>query len=125
MDPLVFRTAANGGAVVATVGKALMSLGYFTTPHTDGWGGRAEVGSGAMRVLIGGFARRMIVEYRVAQGDVPNATQVIITPAMTGIAGGVVGLNKAKGEMRNIHQAVGSALHQAGLLVDTGQVAGT
>jgi hypothetical protein len=125
MNPLVFRTHANAGAVLSTVGNAMASLGYSIVPHTDGWGGRAEVGSAGMRVLIGGFARRMIVDFRVAQGDSPNTTQAIITPAMTGAAGGLIGVSKAKTELQTIHQAVGGALYHAGLLVDTGRSAGT
>lgn len=116
MDPVIFRSSPNGAAVLVTVGNALASLGYRVVPHADGWGGRAEVGSAEMRVLVGGFARRMIVDFRLAQGDTPYTTQTIITPAMTGLAGGVVGVSKAKKEMRDIHQAVGGALHYAGLL---------
>jgi hypothetical protein len=41
---------------------------------------------------------------------------VVISPAMTGMSGGALGVSKAKKEMNNIHQTVGGALSQAGLL---------
>lgn len=117
MDNVAFRTTANGPAVLSTIGGALSSLGYSVMPHPDGWGARAEVGSAAARALAGGFARRMIVEYRVTQGDMPGTTAAVITPAMTGMGGGLIGMNKAKKEMASIQQTVGAALHQAALLV--------
>lgn len=116
MEHIAFRTGAEGSAVLSTIGSALGSLGYTVTPHPDGWGARAEVGSAAARVFAGGFARRMIVEYRLTQGDAPGTTAVVITPAMTGMGGGLLGMNKAKKEMASIQQTVGTALHQAGLL---------
>jgi hypothetical protein len=116
MEPVAFRTTADSAAVLSTIGSALASLGYSVTPHPDGWGGRAEVGSAAVRFLAGGFSRRMIVEYRLTQGDQPGVTRVVISPAMTGMSGGALGVSKAKKEMNNIHQTVGGALSQAGLL---------
>jgi hypothetical protein len=62
VNPLVFRTRANGGAVLATIGNSLAALGYSIVPRPDGWGGRAEVGSAKMRVLVGGFARWMLAD---------------------------------------------------------------
>ena len=117
MEPVVFRTNLNGAAVLSVIGGALASLGYTMTPHSDGWGARAEVGSAASRVLAGGFARRMIVDFRVTQGYEPGTTASVITPAMTGMSGGLIGMNKAKKEMQSIHQTVGGALAAAGLLV--------
>lgn len=120
MDPVRFRTAANGFAVLSTVGNVLASMGYAITPHADGWGARAETGSAGMRFLIGGFARRMIVDYRVTQGDLPHTTQTLIVPAMTGAAGGIIGIARAQTEIENIRQAVGGALYHAGLLAEGG-----
>lgn len=117
MENIAFRTAGNGPAVLSTIGSALSSLGYSITPHADGWGARAEVGSAAARAFAGGFARRNIVDYRVTQGDAPGTTAAVITPGMTGMGGGLIGMNKAKKEMASIQQTVGTALQQAGLLV--------
>ena len=118
MEHVMFRTAADGGAVLSTIGSALASMGYSVKPYPDGWSGRAEVGSAAARFLLGGFSRRMIVEYRLTQGDQPGSTHAVITPAMTGLSGGAIGYSKAKQEMQNIHQTVGAALFQAGLLAN-------
>lgn len=118
MQPLVWNTGPDGGAVLAAAGEALAGQGYSVTPDASGWAGRAEVGSKAARALAGGFARRMIVDYAVSQGDHPGTTRLTITPAATGWSGGALGASKAQKELT----AVGAAVNE--LLVARGLVAG-
>ena len=84
MEAAHWTTGADGAAVLRTVGEVLASQGYTLTPDATGWGGRAEVGSKAARALAGGFARRMILDYSVAQGREPDTTLLRIAPASTG-----------------------------------------
>jgi hypothetical protein len=114
MEPVQFETATDGGAVLSTVVRALTSLGYSVKPSRDGLGGRAEIGSAASRFLAGGYSRRMVVDYQLDRQ--PGRAWVDITPVTSGMSGGILGVSKAKKEMRNIHQTVGGALSQAGLL---------
>lgn len=117
MDPLYFATGPDAAAVLAAVGEVLASQGYTVTPDATGWGGRAEVGSKAARALAGGFARRMILDYAVTQGQQPGTTQLAITPAATGWSGGALGASKAKTELSNVGTAVHQLLGSRGLLL--------
>lgn len=115
LEPIVFETGPDATTVLNTALGALQSFGYTITP-TDQWSGRAEVGSSSGRALGGGFSRRMIVDYRIAAGADQSSTQMVITPAMTGWSGGLMGVSKAKKEMESIWTTVGGALHSAGLM---------
>ena len=110
IEPLTWTTTADAAGALTTVGTALQSLGYTVTPNDDGWSGKAEVGSKVGRALGGGFVRRMIVDYQLTQGAQPDTSLVQITPAMSGIGGGALGISKAKKEMASIGETVHGAL---------------
>lgn len=112
----MWNTGPDAAAVLAAAGEALASQGYTVTPDESGWAGRAEVGSKAARALAGGFARRMIVDYSVTQGDQPGTTRLVITPASTGWSGGALGASKAKKELVAVSEGVHAALAARGLL---------
>jgi hypothetical protein len=116
MEPLVWNTGPDAAAVLAAAGEALASQGYTVTPDGSGWAGRAEVGSKAARALAGGFARRMVVDYAVTQGDGPDSTRLVITPAVSGWSGGALGASKAQKEMGTVSQGVHELLVARGLL---------
>lgn len=113
----MWNTGPDAAAVLAAVGEALAAQGYTVTPDESGWAGRAEVGSKAARALAGGFARRMIVDYAVTQGDRPGTNRLVITPASTGWSGGALGASKAKKELASVAEGVHHALGSRGLLV--------
>lgn len=116
MDPASWTTGPDASAVLATLNEALVSQGYTVTPDESGWGGRAEVGSKAARALAGGFARRMVLDYRVTAGEREGTTQLIVAPASSGWSGGAIGASKAKKEMALVTETVNGALGAKGLL---------
>jgi len=116
MEPLIWNTGPDAPAVLAAAGEALAGQGYTVTPDVSGWAGRAEVGSKAARALAGGFARRMIVDYAVSQGDQTGTTRLVITPASSGWSGGALGASKAQKEMAAVSQGVDDLLIGRGLL---------
>jgi hypothetical protein len=117
MEPATWTTGPDASAVLETLNGALTSQGYTVTPDESGWAGRAEVGSKVARALAGGFARRMVLDYTLSQGDQPDTNRLVVAPATSGWSGGAIGASKAKKEM----DAVASAIHQAlagrGLLI--------
>ncbi len=117
MDPIVLTTTGEPTAVLHTALTSLQGLGYGVTPDASGWGGRAEVGSAVGRVLLGGFSRRMIVDYSLSQGPAEGQWQLTLVPAMTGASGGALGLSKAKKEWAGIGATLGTALNTSGQLV--------
>lgn len=116
MDPLNVTTQGDPAAILQTAGGALSQLGYTVTPDGSGWAGRAEVGSSAGRVLLGGFSRRMILDYSITQGLAEGQWQLIVAPGMTGASGGLIGVNKAKKEMASVATTITEALRTAGQL---------
>ena len=116
MQPATWTTGPDASAVLATLNEALVAQGYTVTPDETGWAGRAEVGSKAARALAGGFARRMVLDYRVSQGDQEGTTQLVVAAASSGWSGGAIGASKAKKEMANVAQAVHAALAAKGQL---------
>lgn len=116
MEPATWTTGADAGAVLATVGEVLASQGYTVTPDETGWAGRAEVGSKAARVLAGGFARRMVLDFAVRQGAHAGTHQLVIAPASSGWSGGAIGASKAQKEMSAVAEGVHHQLAARGLL---------
>lgn len=117
MEPATWTTGPDASAVLATLNEALISQGYTVTPDQTGWAGRAEVGSKAARALAGGFARRMVLDYRLTQGDQEGTTTLVVAAASSGWSGGAMGASKAKKEMASVAQGVHGALAAKGLLV--------
>lgn len=116
-DSIVLSIGGDPGAALAVTGQALSSLGYTVEPGPDGWSGAAEVGSAAMRAMVGGFARRMKVTYSLTQGHAAGAWVVTVSPAMSGMSGGAIGVSKARKEMTQISDTLRAALSQSGHLV--------
>lgn len=114
LDPIYFNVGGDPSMALAVTTQAMQSLGYRITPNQDGWSGRAQVGSKAARALAGGFSRRMVVDFSVAQNG-PGLV-VTIAPAVSGWSGGALGASKVKKELAGLQQAVGSNLQQAGML---------
>lgn len=117
MEPATWNTGPDASAVLATLNGALVAQGYSVTPDETGWAGRAEVGSKAARALAGGFARRMVLDYRLTQGDQEGTTRLVVEAASSGWSGGAMGASKAKKEMASVAQSVHDALAANGLLV--------
>ncbi|HEX7135830.1 MAG TPA: hypothetical protein VF228_24845 [Iamia sp.] len=117
MEPATWNTGADGSAVLTALNEALVAQGYTVTPDETGWAGRAEVGSKAARALAGGFARRMVLDYAVSQGDQEGTTKLVVAPASSGWSGGAMGASKAKKEMANVASAVHQMLAERQLLV--------
>lgn len=114
LEPIIFTTVGDPAAVVALAGQQLTALGYTVTPGADGWSGEAEVGSKVGRALVGGFVRRMKVDYAVTQGYTEGQWVLTISPGMSGMGGGALGVSKSKKEMASIFDGVGAALAQHG-----------
>lgn len=108
-DPVAWTVRHDAAAVMQSIAATLGSLGYAITPSPDGWSGRAEVGSGTARVLAGGFARRMIIDYALSQGPTPETLAIHLRPGMTCVSGGLIGMSRAKKD----YAAACEAVHQA------------
>jgi hypothetical protein len=117
MDPATWTTGPDASAVLTALNDALVSQGYAVTPDETGWAGRAEVGSKAARALAGGFARRMVLDYAVSQGDQAGTTRLVVAAASSGWSGGAMGASKAKKEMATVAQTVHQVLAERQLLV--------
>lgn len=120
LEPIIFTAVGDPASVVALAGQQLGSLGYTVTPGADGWSGEAEVGNAVVRALAGGFSRRMKVSYAVTQGYTEGQWVLTISPGMSGMSGGALGMSKAKKEMASITDSVGGALAQHGHIAAPG-----
>ena len=69
---------------------------------------------GVGRALAGGFVRRMKVTYAVTQGYTDGQWVLTISPGMTGMGGGALGVSKSKKEMVSIYESVAEALARHG-----------
>ncbi|MFV0427732.1 MAG: hypothetical protein ACK5KU_11965 [Beutenbergiaceae bacterium] len=114
MDPVTWNVANSPANVMQALGVSLSSLGYTVSPGSDGWSGRAEVGSSTNRILAGGFARRMIIDYTMTSAE--NSVQLHLRPGMTGWSGGLMGMSRAKKDYAQACQAVHQALQNQQLL---------
>ncbi len=114
IEPIIFTAVGDPAAVVAIAGQQLANLGYTITLGADRWSGEAEVGSKVGRVLAGGFVRRMKVTYAVTQGYTDGQWVLTISPGMSGMGGGALGVSKSKKEMTSIYESVAEALARHG-----------
>ena len=114
IEPIIFTAVGDPAAVVAIAGQQLANLGYTVTLGADRWSGEAEVGSKVDRALAGGFVRRMKVTYAVTQGYTDGQWVLTISPGMTGMGGGALGVSKSKKEMVSIYESVAEALARHG-----------
>lgn len=114
MANTVWKLQGDHAQAVGQCQSALTALGYSVVLDQDGWGGAAEVGSVAGRMLLGGFARRNKVTFRVYQDE--SGPALALAPAMTGASGGALGLAKANKEHQQVVTAVTGALETNGLV---------
>lgn len=112
-----FWTAGDPQVAIGHLVGQLQAYDFRITPNPDGYSGSAEVGSAAKRALLGGFARRNKLEYRLSQSPVPEQFILEVQITMTGAGGGAIGYTKAKRENRDLYGAIWNTLHHTGVVV--------
>lgn len=115
MQVNAWEIQGDPAAVAQATHQALEQLGYRVTPAEVPNAGRAEVGSAAARVLIGGFARRHKVNFVVQPGPT-GVMELQVRPGMSGWSGGAIGKSKANKEHDTVLRAVEAQLVPAGLI---------
>lgn len=120
-----FFSSADPETVRRIIGETLTGLG-FTVETTAGGGFVAKRGSVPMTVLLGGLAgKNLYMSFQVAimelQGQIVARVSRVAANAF--VTGGAIGAAKANNVFMETANALGAALHTAGALTSSRQIA--
>ena len=106
-----------------TVYDALTNQG-FSLAQIDDWSANAERGSAGASLAFGAFAGKKgrHVKLHVACGTTPEGFAITLTQGTSGASGGLIGVKQADQIYTEIYNAVGSAFHNAGILISGGYI---